>query len=1286
MSETGDVRTQLMRDARRLNTLLWEGLRVTAIRQAKDVIRQARAARCLVPHMIGHFEIANSSDGAMMPAVGCEGAMAFISLVESPQRRTEFEPDYPQPEYERHIVGWHVPAYHLLAMEMAEMHGYNSANMQQCIADGMALCNRIGSHYVMSFHEMAANTTRAAGDLEQSLAHARLHLARRGRGPDRRWTSAKNEVTTLLVGGRFEEAIEAATRAMPLAAVRDAPQDAQLDTAGQLHMALLLSDRAGEFLPRLAEMKIDIGRLRAHMPPADETPEDHFQVQMVDALAACMKGEHSSAIATLVRWEAFLDDRQCTSRWFEARLRRIAAQRLSADSAHQAEIQSLADELARRAEAARDILTLRRLEGIFDGSSPPSPFPIYAADRRPLVMVTLPSRAAASSALAGACATGFSNPMEASPMPQAKKDNIPPDPLMEQIDRVHELREKCLNRSALRVAEDVRRSAKAQQRLIPFLGASFGLMNISQNILEPAIGRDAAMEAIALLQSPERARAFQGDYETSDYERYVHWMSACSYDNLAVAIGRMNGYNSEGMQACIADGIAVCKRTGKTRCITCFREYATEVFRAADDLAMAHHHAEANAHKPVDDPRNDRRWVGAHDEVEIALTAGEIDKALQYCRRALELAPLYHTPMHSQYRTAATLVTTLLLFGKGGEIDPQARALALDGEACISIDGENPEHDFVRAQAQALAASLGANHDAAIKQLAEWDRILFSRNVLSCWFEIRLRLIAAYKFAGREAPPALTRQLEAKAAAARDFLTLRRLKSISDAAWVPCPYPSAAPFTSGPFAGQNAAAQPGSDASSSAGEASSGSPAPFGKTNSEVGPMFETISAIGVAAQQELIAARQQSREPQLTPSVEQLFALGAGPVSHPHDAGHILFLATRISFAMSDLPAAWAWARALAGRFPDEAGVQSLRAELGNTLRTRKDSPLADVITPAELESIFRLAMEKDPNRATVFARAAGFYLGENNAAKAEQCLARASRLDRSDAWVAQRLAELYSRSDRASDALTVLDLCVREGKPDPGVLYDAAMVALSLKRNELVVTYLDTLEKMQPGAPWVPYFQAQGLLDLGRVAEASAAIEREAERARGGIFHVTCIRAAVAAAAGDKAALRDRVADVLATPLFTVENLTASGIATCLARVWSAAAALAAEDQALRTGIENRCLASSLIPAGMLNAIRRLNERGTDLHHYICILEQPLDERWQEDPARLPRQEKWKSYRVRAGVLAKSEDEARDMLLAFQGRCNPLAATIESAEAEPRKYNDFPGITWRDYPVPAT
>ena len=127
-----------------------------------------------------------------------------------------------------------------------------------------------------------------------------------------------------------------------------------------------------------------------------------------------------------------------------------------------------------------------------------------------------------------------------------------PDARLEELfEAVSDFRARCLMQSAMRATLEAKRLAKAERRLVAYLMANFYVMNVSQDLFDPRAGREAAVENIALLESPDRARTFQGDYDEAHYEHTVQWMSACSYDNLATATAILQGYNSPGMQACI---------------------------------------------------------------------------------------------------------------------------------------------------------------------------------------------------------------------------------------------------------------------------------------------------------------------------------------------------------------------------------------------------------------------------------------------------------------------------------------------------------------------------------------------------------------------------------------------------------------------------------------------------------------------------------------------------------------------------------------------------------------
>ena len=112
-------------------------------------------------------------------------------------------------------------------------------------------------------------------------------------------------------------------------------------------------------------------------------------------------------------------------------------------------------------------------------------------------------------------------------------------------------------------------------------------------------------------------------------------MTACAYDNLATHTAEIHGFNSEGMHQSISDGIEVCRRTGKLACITCFREYACDVHKAADDLDMALHFSRLGLSSGQENSPNDRRCISALNAGNILHLTGELEQAEEMCLRAL---------------------------------------------------------------------------------------------------------------------------------------------------------------------------------------------------------------------------------------------------------------------------------------------------------------------------------------------------------------------------------------------------------------------------------------------------------------------------------------------------------------------------------------------------------------------------------------------------------------------------------------------------------------------------
>ena len=835
------------------------------------------------------------------------------------------------------------------------------------------------------------------------------------------------------------------------------------------------------------------------------------------------------------------------------------------------------------------------------------------------------------------------------------------DRLQRQLDVVSDLRAKCLARSALRAAAAARRLAEADRQLMPFLLANFEIMNLSQSTFDPAAGREAAVRAIALLESADEARKFQGDYDERAYDHTVGWMSACAYDNLATATGRLQGYNSPGMQACVADGIAVCRRTGKLRCVTCFREYATEVSRAADDLPMALHHARTNVNRPPQ-PGDDRRFVGAKDEATLLLLSGDLHPAWAAGQRAATFAETYHNPLGARRSLRPLLSTIATLAGRADWADAAGRVDIGD----VPRD-EEPVEDWRGDLAAAVADPAGA-----VDVLTRWDKRLADDDCLDEWFETRLRLVAAYRLAGQpDRAAALAKPLEAKATTAQDFLTLKRLKRLLDPA-VPA---SAVPTVAAealPVRVESAMAEPSA---------------------SPLDPVFEQLAA---DVQGEMAAAAESDgeRTPDLATIARRLVMLPPNRVGRADDAARFLRLLAFLSQAPgTDDGRAWAWARAVAAPHPRDAMVLNLLAAYGAQLRQREDAPpsTADLIPAAELEDLFRRAMDVDPNQPMTFGRAGLFYLNQGNDGEAERCLARAFRLDRTSAFVAQRLAEIYSRTDRGPDALAVLDLCLREqpaDERDADLLWKAALAASGMDKQAIALTYLDAFEETKPRQRWVQYYRAIALLGLERYAEAANAIEAEAGRIdMPTALHVHTVRAAAAAGLNDSPGVRRHVTAAIGSPLSLVNYLSRTGVVACYTRLYRAAAKLPADD-AVRKSLDRRLLVSGLTPDEFWDRQRQGGTKVQDVKHFWCDLRQPLDRRWADAGTAMPGSDGWPAYRIRYGVLAADEADASRRAVAWQIKSSPAAALVPDVErvtADPATYTDVPGVTQRSYPEPA-
>lgn len=846
-----------------------------------------------------------------------------------------------------------------------------------------------------------------------------------------------------------------------------------------------------------------------------------------------------------------------------------------------------------------------------------------------------------------------------------------------------ELGDRCLYRSRLRIANEARRLARIEQQLIPYMTASFHVMNDSRNLLQPVVGREASIELVTLLESEDRARQFQPNLPEEEYERTRWWLTACAYDNLAVNTAESNGYNSDGMHQCITDGIQVCRRTGKLQCISCFREYATDVYIAADDLEMALHHARVGINNRDPGP-HDRRHVGAKDSVRILAHQGLLNAALEMLDLAWKLCEVYHSPYAGRLDTYLRAVELFHLAGCPERLEKLPRLLsdeegrAYQGPAdAVLIEpprDEFPSYFLEKDLTEAFVACCRGDYDQAVTLVQPWDVSLREQKCMTKWFEVRLRLVAIARMTGKlPRAQALARPLREFAESFRDWHTLRRLNRILDESVPPTPLALSGNVDRGPFHQPFSAA---SDSSIIEERSDHG-----GLVAPEEGDAPSPLVAVVQGFYRQLVDGQGDSTV--LFEITENVLGISPDAVDTAEIATELLGFA-RFVRDVNQAHRAWAWADAVARRFSQNASVVSVFADLAGSLRESAEGGLDETILEETLDKLHREALDLDPGDAANFSRAGAYYFSQENNGEAERCLARAFRLNRKSGRTAMLLADLYCRTERPRDGLAVLDMALRDGCDDDEVAWEAAITAINLEQFEAALTYLDKYDELLPGQPWCHFYRASALLELSRPQEALESLDRESANNPGKAYHVNVLKASCLAALKQDQEFRQQLDLVLQTPASSVDYLTANGLRRMFARLWISTNEFLKSGDTLLTDFEDRLLQMGLAPSEMLARDREAASRSDEpqsVNFYRCLLRQPVDERWEFFAGRLAGEEDWVAYEITWGVLAKNEQDAGILALAIQNRCYPLNAEIMGIEQDGEGYSDHPGILWQGY-----
>ena len=852
-------------------------------------------------------------------------------------------------------------------------------------------------------------------------------------------------------------------------------------------------------------------------------------------------------------------------------------------------------------------------------------------------------------------------------------------------EKAGELIPQCRFASSSRLYGELRRRGRTEHRAQAYVMGTFFQMDQAQYLLDFQTMRERAVELIALLEDEEQLRQIQSDFPRDQYEYLVYSMSSCAYENLAEATGQLEGYNSEGMHACIADGIQICRRTGKTGCVSCFREYACDVYLAADDPDIAGHQCRLVMEQESGwSDRGDRRWLASTKLAWLEAMQGRFDEALVTIDKALEFTNGDAVSLKFEGRIRTLLVRDSIRLAAGLEPLMTTDAAFAD----MPSAEECPVFENAVDLNTALQMARDQKWDEASQLLSKWDQRLQKCNGTHLWFETRLRLIALKRLAGQQKQAeSLAKQLEQRARTANDYLTLRRLEHVMDAD-EPSPLASAAATrrnlkdtatTSGALTAAGAPSASGSQKTTDdAGEMTPGEETPAEPPS----PLASTIAEL----RERMTDLMQDPSDEKFDSLRGDVLALDSTLVSHKDDTAGVLHLMGYLVGSGQDGEDVWKWANALAASHRENSVVLSLLGTLGDELRSTGNEAMAEKITPERTEQLFRKSMELDPTKARNFLRAGNHFANQENNGEAERCFARAFRLDRTDGNIVRRLADLYNNTDRPRDALNVLDVCLREGSEDAQVAFDAAMLAFRLKQYDATLTYLDKFEQLAGDNLWTNYYRGVCYYEQGEYTKSLESLDREEKLAESTGWHLELMRAVAKIRLDDVTGAQPHLDVAMNTPFSEIDFLSSTGVMELMQRL-AVVADEVMKDQTLVARIEARLLRSGLMPEVWFQWQRESGDAKPveNVRLYRCLVHQPLDESWDDDPDRLNDQEGWTQYVTEWAILAQTEDEARETALRYQAMCCSLEATVQEVLESEETYTDSTGPVWQGarYPV---
>lgn len=836
----------------------------------------------------------------------------------------------------------------------------------------------------------------------------------------------------------------------------------------------------------------------------------------------------------------------------------------------------------------------------------------------------------------------------------------------QQTEQSEKLYLECRLRSGVQLAKEYTRLARQQQRVVSYMCGLFDLMRFQHGMLAPQQVREAAVELVVLLQDEEQARRIQPDLDEAQYHWVCSWMSTCAYDNLAESTGLMAGFNSPGMHECISDGLQVCRQTGKVDCIKCFREYAADVYLAADDFAMVRHQCQSLLEFREDDENARDRRPGAYQKLAwVNLLEGRFLRANRDLEQAQNLSGADQV-----YLRRRTIIESNLSRHEIRLLLGQTVAAAPEGLPQFE-SGEWPRQELELAKLDALSKVMTGKIDEAITILTDWDRRLTEMHCLRDWFEVRLRLIAAYLLLEKRArAEALGKGLEAKGTEAQDYLTLRRWKRLIDPTHPVCPIPLLADPDAGPYClnPESTSAVIEEDPSFDAEE-----------SEEEIIQTTTPLSEILSGYMQRIMESQEDSEARREL--LEEILAHEPSQIQDAGDAAYLVHLSRYVVQGSDDAERVWEWAKKIRHQFSEDATVLNVVALLGHYFLNADPETFQDRILLEQLEKWFRLSLTLNPNHPRNHSRAGAFFLDIHQQGDAERAYSRAFRLDRTDGNAAHQLAEIYRETDRPRDALAVLDLCLRKGTKDAKVAWEAAMTALQLEQYDVVLTYLNRHAKLVDKIPaWHHYYRGLAHFQLGDQLACLRELDQEQKNHPPGQMHLLAIRSCAEAAQGHMGQARDSLKQFLNLRFVDADYLSLHGLVR-IAELLCDAVLPWPEEDPLRKQLYQRMLRAGLLSDPYLQSLRDRETETDDIRFYRVQMLQPVSADWKNSEGCLAGQENWDRYTIDWGVLAVSDQDAVDRVTTLQSLCETAVPMLLHVQSGDDTFRDRPGVVWQGY-----